>query len=330
MRSVFGSVVAALALGVAAGVAGAADRPDVELSIDEWPVPWADTRPRDPWVGDHGRIWFAGQRGDYVGVLRPSSGEFERHDLPAGTGPHNVIANDAGVWYAGNRAAHMGRLDPGTGEITRFTPPGDGRRDVHTQIFDADGDIWFTEQGGNRVGHFDTAAKRFTMYDVPTDHARPYGIRMGDGRPWIALFGTHKLATIDDGRLREIELPRDNARPRRLAVTDGGDVWYGDYANGYIGRYEPDTGEVTEWRAPAGGASRPYAVTLDDAGRFWIVETGVHPNRFAAFDTQTLRWSRTFEVPSGGGTVRHMVYDAEADAIWFGTDTNTIGRARIE
>ena len=33
--------------------------------------------------------------------------------------------------------------------------------------------------------------------------------------------------------------------------------------------------------------------------------------------------------PSGGGAVRHMVYHAPSNSMWFGTDTGTIGRARL-
>jgi virginiamycin B lyase len=32
---------------------------------------------------------------------------------------------------------------------------------------------------------------------------------------------------------------------------------------------------------------------------------------------------------SGGLTIRHMIYDAPSKSLWFGTDANTIGRARI-
>ena len=47
-----------LLLTVAAIAASAAvvDKPPV---IKEWPVPWADTRPRDPYVDPTtGRIWY--------------------------------------------------------------------------------------------------------------------------------------------------------------------------------------------------------------------------------------------------------------------------------
>ncbi len=35
------------------------------------------------------------------------------------------------------------------------------------------------------------------------------------------------------------------------------------------------------------------------------------------------------EVPSGGGTVRHMYYHEPTHTVWFGTDTNYVGRARL-
>lgn len=300
----------------------------VQLDIEEWDVPF-EGHPRDPWVGGDDEIWFVGQRGHYVGRLSPSSGDFEKFPLEDGTGPHTVISNDQGVWYAGNRAGHIGLLDPDSGDIVKIAPPGDDRRDVHSMAFTRDGNIWFTEQSANRVGYFDTHSKEFTMY-TPESRALPYGIIVHDDQPWVALFGTNRLATVKDGNLQEIELPRKQTRPRRLAVSSNGHVWYGDYAAGHIGRYNPETGEIDEWEAPSAGKSRPYAVTMDGEDRFWIVETGINPNRFAVFDTRQEAWGDTFEVPSGGGAVRNMVYDPDSNAIWFGTDTNTIGRAQLK
>ncbi|MDN3556507.1 Vgb family protein [Halomonas maura] len=302
----------------------------VRLEITEWNVPFAGGRARDPWVDAEGRVWFVSQQAHYVGRFTPESGEFERFRLEDGTGPHTVITNAQGVWYAGNRAAHIGLLDPASGAIETFVPPGDGRRDVHSMAFDGDGNLWFTEQGGNRIGFFDTRRQAFTMHEVSRGWARPYGIVVHDDQPWVALFGTHRLATVKDGEVREIDLPRAEARPRRLDIASDGRVWYGDYATGHIGRYDPGSGEVKEWPAPSGARSLPYAVVMDGEDRFWIVETGVRPNRFVAFDTRAETWSEAFEIPSGGGTVRHMVYDPARDAIWFGTDENTLGRAELQ
>lgn len=301
------------------------------VEITEWEVPYEDSLPRDPWVGGPDLIWFVGQTDDYVGSLKPSTGEFKRYDLPEGAGPHTVISNKKGVWYAGNRAGHIGLLDPTTGKIEKITLPGDGQRDVHTMDFTSDGNIWFTVQHGNQIGYLNTKTREIKLHEVPTSGARPYGLIVHNDLPWVALFGTNKLATIDaQGKVTEVVLPREEARPRRLAVTENGVVWYMDYAAGYLGRYNPQTTAIDEWKMPSGADSRPYAMANDDQGRLWFVETGVMPNRLVGFDPETEKFIKGVEIPSGGRTVRHMVFDPRQKTIWFGTDTNTIGKAVVK
>lgn len=299
-----------------------------KLEITEWRVPWEASRPRDPWVAGPNRVWFVGQQADYVASLDPASGDYQHYELEAGTGPHTVITDQRGVWYAGNRARHIGRLNPTNGEIEKIMLPAPG--DAHSMDFTRQGDIWFTLPRANQLGFLDAGSLEASLYEVPTPGAYPYGMIVGnDDRPWSALFGTHKLATVTNGEVEEVELPRVEARPRRLAVTSEGKVWYVDYAGGYLGRYDPDSGEIDEWQAPAATDSRPYAMAADDRGRPWFVETGVQPNRFVGFDPETETFSEPTDIDSGGGTVRHMVFDAESRSFWFGTDTNTIGRARL-
>ncbi len=205
-------------------------------------------------------------------------------------------------------------------------------RDPHTMVWDRHGDIWFTVQGGNVIGKLTVASGTMRLVHVPTPRARPYGIALDRaGRPWVVLFGTNKIATVDPETfaLTEYPLPRADARPRRMAITSDGAVWYGDYAGGMLGRFDPRTKKVEEWPLPGGAGARPYAVTVDDQDRIWVVETGSQPNRFVGFDTRAHRFLPPVAVPSGGGTIRNMVYDARARAIWFGSDANTIGRAQL-
>jgi virginiamycin B lyase len=324
--TLFCAMAAAGMLAVSGGTAsGSAD-----VEITEWQVPWPNTRPRDPWVSGPDRVWFVGQRADYVATFDPQTGDFRRYDLDDGTGPHTVVADGRGAWYAGNRARHVGLIDPETGEIEKIVLPGEGRGDVHTMDLTSDGHIWFTVQHGNQIGFLDTASREIALHDVATAGARPYGLVVdGDDRPWAVLFGTNKLATVVDGRVEEVTLPREDARPRRLVATGDGMIWYVDYAQGYLGRYDPARRAVAEWRTPGGEQSRPYAIAADDHGRLWLVETGPRPNRFVGFDPETETFTEPVEIESGGGTVRHMVFDAESRAVWFGTDTDTIARARI-
>jgi virginiamycin B lyase len=307
---------------------------DIIVSVDEWDVPFDDSRSRDPYVGPDGMVFFAGQRDHYIGFFNPETEEFGKHDLEDGAGPHTVIvADDGTVWYAGNRARHIGKMDAKTGEITKFMMDDDHARDPHTFAFDKDGNIWFTAQGGNGVGHFNVTTGETKVIAVPTERARPYGIRMAPDnvRPWIALFGTNKIATVDPEtmELTEIELPRETIRPRRLDVTSDGNVWYGDYASGYIGRYNPVDGSIKEWEMPDGDSSRPYAVLTDDKDRVWFSASGLEPNKLIAFDTKTEEFVASRVIETASGSIRHMDYDVRTRSLWFGTDTGHIGRAVI-
>jgi virginiamycin B lyase len=327
-----------LASAVVVGLAGLSSAPAnsddyktaglADAEIQEWQVPWEDSRPRDPWVHD-GIVWFVGQGSHYAATFNPETEEFKRYDLPSGAGPHTVIVDDRGAWCAGNLKEHIGLIDPDSGDIKQFKLPGSGPKDSHTMDFTASGDIWFTVQGGNQIGFLEITDDEIMLWEVPTDSARPYGLIVENDRPWATLFGTNKLATVENGNLKEFELKREKSRPRRLGMTDDGTIWYVDYNQGYVGSYDPATGANKDWRAPAAGNSRPYGMAVDKRNDVWFVETGVQPNRLVGFDTETHEFSKPIELESGGGTVRHMYYDENTDSIWFGTDANTLGVVRL-
>ena len=318
----------------------AAAQTATDPALQEWEVPYSQSRPRDPMVAPDGRVWFVGQVGNYVSVLDPKTGSFEKFDMDEGVNPHNLIVDaDGTVYYSGNRASHIGRLDPETGDVEKFMMPDERARDPHTLIFDSMGDVWFTAQNGNFVGKLWTETGEVRLLETPSapgrggrmGSSRPYGIVM-DSRdhPWIALFNTNMIATVDPEtfELETFELP-DNARPRRIAITSDDVIWYGDWTRGTLGRLDPVTGDVQEFPLPGGQGARPYAVVADDSDRIWLVETGPKPNNFIAFDPMTGEIFSQTLVESGGGTIRHMYFDAETNSIWFGADTNTVGQAKL-
>jgi virginiamycin B lyase len=308
----------------------------VEVSIEEWPVPWPDSRPRDPAVAADGRIWFVGQGGDYLAVMDPGGegGEpaFRRYELPEGTGPHNVVAGPEGdLWVAGNRNHRIIRVSPESGETTEYDV-GRNDADPHTQRFTPDGTLWFTLQYYNAIGRLKPDDGDIRLIRLPMGRVRPYGLdATADGDLWFAEFGSNRLAQLRSGKLeiREYPLPRWDARPRRLAVAADGGVWYVDYAGGYLGRLDPLRVHFEEWRAPAGGDALPYGMALDGEGRPWFVQTGPDPNTLVGFDPKTRRFIAEVAIPSGAGAVRNMVWDAKRSSFWFGTDANTIVRAHI-
>ena len=315
------SILLATALGAATPV-----------TIREWPVPWDDTRPRDPAVDRDGKVWFVGQTGHYIARLDPNSGEFKRFELEGGAGPHNlVVGPDGAIWFTGNRKAYIGRLDPKDGAIRKYPMPDAAAGDPHTLVTAPNGDFWFTVQSGSYVGRLVPKSGKVDLVKVPTPGSRPYGIVVdASGRPWFNEFGRNFLGTIDPKtmKLEEHPLP-EGARGRRIAIGRDGAIWYTDYARGRLARFDVKTRKVEEWLTPAGAGSLPYAMSVDDKGVLWLVETGPQPNQLVGFDPGKKQFFATSAVPSGGSTVRHMIFDAKRRELWFGTDANTIGRANV-
>lgn len=305
------------------------------VEIREWEVPFENSRPRDPYAESDSSVWFAGQRGGYLGHLDADTGTMFRVELREGSGPHNlIVGSDGVVWYAGNRHGLIGRYDPSTKEVEEIAMPDEAARDPHTLIFDeGEENIWFTVQGGNFMGRMNIETRKVDLIPSKTERSRPYGIKMApDGSVWVVLFGTNKLAHIDPVTLAltEIDLPREETRPRRMEITADGRIWYVDYATGTLGVYSPKTKKTDEWPMPQGENARPYGTASDASGRIWIAASGVSPNVLVGFDPTSEEFFSSTEVPSGGGVIRHMHYHQPTGAVWFGTDTNYIGRAIVE
>ncbi|MEL6868795.1 MAG: lyase [Pseudomonadota bacterium] len=320
----------AVLLATFAGIASAEP-----IKIDEWQVPYEASRPRDPYAVSADEVWFVGQRAGYLARLDVTDGSFEKIQLKDGSGPHNLIVQSNGdVWFAGNRTALIGRYVPRTGELEEIPMPDPAARDPHTLIFDTDeSHIWFSVQGGNMLGRLTLADRKVELIPSPRERSRPYGIKLApDGSVWATLFGSNALVRIDPQSLalEVIELPREAARPRRLEVLADGSVWYVDYAKGQLGHYDPESGAFKEWPLPQGDGARPYGIASDDEGRLWMVATGVQPNVFLGFDPATESFFSETDVESGGGTIRHMHYDAPTGSVWFGADSNTVGRAIVQ
>lgn len=297
------------------------------LDVREWPVEW-EGRPRDPAVDANGNVWFVGQVGNYIGMFDPSTETFRRFELPPNTLPHNlIVGSDGGIWYAGNGNGTIGRLDPATGQSRTIRMPDPGARDPHTLLEGSGGSIWFTVQQGGYVGRLDMQSGEVRLVKAGPERSRPYGIDLDSkGRAWVNLFGTNLIAMVDPQslELKEIATPRPDARTRRIAVTSDDAVWYVDYAGGRLGRIDPVSGEIEEWTVPGGEDARPYALIADDRDRLWFSETARDAPRLVGFDTKTRQFMLSTPVSAG---IRHMIYDANRNTLWFGTDANNIGRA---
>ena len=69
-------------------------------------------------------------------------------------------------------------------------------------------------------------------------------------------------------------------------------------------------------------------MAMDHRGHIWLAEAG-NPNKLVEFDPGKQAFARVVDAPNAGGAIRHMYFDTVTHSIWFGEDTNFIGRLRI-
>ncbi|MDH3441995.1 MAG: lyase [Gammaproteobacteria bacterium] len=303
------------------------------VEIREWLVPWEESAPSDAFVGPRGRIWFVSVENDFIANFQPDSGEFNRYDLQKGTKPVALLVDaDRILWFLSAGRQEIGSINPATGRVSKFDMPQRRARDPRSMIFDQNGNIWFTVSRDNFIGRLDVATGATSMIAVPTKDASPFGITAGAGNElWIAASGKNLLLRVDADTMSiaEIAIPDESARPRRIAVSSDNRVWYADYARGKLGRFDPARGDFAEWSMPGGEDSQPFGMAIDRNDRIWIVETGSIPNRLIGFDTATGSFLTETDIPSSAELVSHLFYHEPAGEVWFGTQTNYIGRAIV-
>jgi virginiamycin B lyase len=99
----------------------------------------------------------------------------------------------------------------------------------------------------------------------------------------------------------EYDLPRPDAEPHDAVVDPEGMVWYSDYAEPVVGRLNPRTGEVNEFRNPLvkqGYNGGFLELEFDHEGNPWVGRPGPGFNGLAKLDKKTEKfadWSAPIE-----------------------------------
>ena len=85
---------------------------------------------------------------------------------------------------------------------------------------------------------------------------------------------------------------------------------------------------MKEYASPSGTDSQPYGITITPDGAVWYSESGVEPNTLVRFDPRTETFQK-WDIPSGGGVVRHMVTAPNGELLLAYSGVNKVGRVRI-
>ena len=134
-----------------------------------------------------------------------------------------------------------------------------------------DGNLWFTEDNGNRIGRI-TPAGQIAEYPVPTPDSQPNAIIAGsDGNLWFTEPNGNKIGRITpDGQITEYLIPTPRSQTYWMIAGPDGNFWFTELGGDKIGRITPQ-GTITEYRIPT-PFSTPTLITVGPDRNLWFTE----------------------------------------------------------
>jgi virginiamycin B lyase len=240
--------------------------------------------------------------------------------------PHDVASDPSGNGWVAERAGKLGRFDPKTLEFTeRSPPPGpaapDRQRLGNPQI-DAKGILWVADGPNNRWLSYDTASGRFLAFAWPRGRGGAGGNSMAihpDGTIWgTGLNKEVRMLNPATGEFKFYESPsaKNKTPPGAygIAVAGDGSVWWAEDEADMMGRVDPVTGKVEEFKIPyEGGHAFPRRMNTDANGDLWVALWNA--GRLMKIDHKTRQMTiYTPPTPSGGNY--SVIVDKKNNYIW--------------
>jgi virginiamycin B lyase len=216
-----------------------------------------------------------------------------------------IVGPDKAPWITDSGLNAIVRVDPETERVEIYPLPAVSEyANLNTAVFDKDGMLWFTGQGGV-YGRLDPAVGEVEVFPAPRGRG-PYGITARrEGEVYYASLAGNHIAKIDavSGEAQVLEPPTAGQGARRVWADSSGRIWVSEWNAGQLGMYDPTIDEWREWRLP-GENPQPYAVYVDDRDQVWLSDFG--SNAMLRFDPM----SEIFEIfilPSSNASVRQIL-----------------------
>ncbi len=136
-----------------------------------------------------------------------------------------------------------------------------------------DGNLWFTELTGNKIGRITTSGT-ITEFPIATVNSLPDFITAGpDGNLWFTEANGNKIGRITTaGAMTEFPIPIGVGGP--MAITLGPDLNLWFTAAGKVGKITPD-GVVTVFSTMIQPSSGSTGITSGQDGNIWFADGGV-------------------------------------------------------
>jgi virginiamycin B lyase len=189
-----------------------------------------------------------------------------------------------------------------------------------------DGNLWFTELDGNKIGKVTTKGD-ITEFPVPSNKSGPYSIVTGsDGALWFTEYNRHHIGRITtNGEITEFPAPKHGedgpGGPRGICLGADGALWFTEWAANKIGRMTVK-GEVTEFDIPT-PRSGSIGIAPGPDGNLWFCE-----NKGRKIGCLTPK-GRITEYPLAEDSEPMSIIVGPDGNMWFTDMKNGIGHIRL-
>jgi virginiamycin B lyase len=119
-------------------------------------------------------------------------------------------------------------------------------------------------------------------------------------------------------KFKQWTVPSKDGYERRLQIDSKGIVWFAEYQNGKIGRFDPKTEMFKEYDLPGGKEEFPYAVGIDSDDNIWYAS--YYMDVLGRLDQKTGKITE-FPFPHSEITIREILRDAQG-RMWYGSPSN--------
>ncbi len=257
---------------------GAVDLTDEEAKIvvDYLAANYSTDAPKADANGRLSRTPLQGAAARYIAV------DYAAPNLSAAL--HDITVDPQGIaWVNELNQYKLGRFDPKTYEFTEVSPPPGPAKltalnHMGPPVRGVGDSIWMAEVGANRRWlQFDTKYQEFTAY--PADFLR--GPITGNsmkadpnGKMVWSTAGTRIVGlNVETKQFVAYDIPhfietKQNPGAYGIDVAGDGRVWFAEQEANKIGRLDPETGKIDEFKTP--GLDIPRRMGADWEGNLWI------------------------------------------------------------
>ncbi len=252
--------------------------------ITEYDLKERTRMPHDVIVTPDGMVWYSSFAEQILGKLDPRTGVTKEYNIPVlkPGSPKGSLAlradPDGNLWLGMAYQAGVARFDPHLEKFRMYPLPPELNKDftqtteVEPTHANVDGKVWIEDSGTYSIYRMDIATGRFEVFQpFPIPSPNIYDITTDAGNNvYFTVFGRGDIGRIDakTGAIKTWPTPTPNSSPRRGALADNGQLWFGEFRGNRIGMFDTRTESFREWTPPTPWYF-PYDVVADRNGEAW-------------------------------------------------------------